>query len=310
MLGPLGCQAVPGGDAAQPPADPGHGILPGPARVKPARREPGDGLQPDRLRAQSWRQRLAPVGVGGQAHDLAGPQGHPPVTVRAQVQPVRAPLTRIAENPHRPEVHQAAIAAVSDHAQVHVVDGHLAADQPDQRERARVEPGKHQYLAAGRAQLRDCRVERLRERIGIRPGPEQIVAAGRDADQVGRHGHGPGHLLRGDLSQQPAPHREVGVAQTRVVSGETFGEPVRPAAVARVGVGGLVRVRIPDALGKAVPQRDKSSDIRQRVPHQPTCSAVFPASWRPLSCLPVQQPLSCSPVWRPFVSPVPRQPYR
>jgi len=55
---------------------------------------------------------------------------------------------------------------------------------------------------------------------------------------------------------------------------------VRPA------VAGSVRVRIADALGEAVSQRDESPDIRPCIPHQPTRSAVSPARGGPLPARP------------------------
>ena len=102
---------------------------------------------------------------------------------------------------------------VCDRAQVHVVRGRLAADQPHQRERAGIEAGEHHHLGPGPAQSRNGRIERLGERVGIGARPEQVVAACRDADQVGHHGNGERHLLGGDLPHQLAANREVRVAK-------------------------------------------------------------------------------------------------
>ena len=145
---------VAGGGTAQPPADPGRGVFPGPVSVRPAGREPR-GL-PGRLAAGTLhrRQRRAPVGAGRQAHHLAGPQRHPAVAVGRQVQPVRTPFPAVGQHVHRPQVHQLALAAGGDRAQVHVVHGGLAADQPDQRERAGVEPGEAARSAKRSAQPR------------------------------------------------------------------------------------------------------------------------------------------------------------
>src|ERR1019366_1490335 len=67
QFGALGQHVISGGGAAQPPAHPGRGVYPRPARVHPARRHPAQvtgGCDP------LGRPRLAPVLIHRHAHDL------------------------------------------------------------------------------------------------------------------------------------------------------------------------------------------------------------------------------------------------
>jgi hypothetical protein len=105
-------------------------------------------------------------------------------------------------------------------------------------------------------------VEHLGHGVGIGPGPEQVVAAGGEADQIRRHRDRKGHLVVRYLPQQPAADREVGVTQARAAGGQPLGEPVGPAAAAAA-----VGVRVADAFGEAVAQRDEGAGPRHRVPH-------------------------------------------
>ena len=128
---------------------------------------------------------------------------------------------------------------------MHVVRRHLAPDEPHQRERPRIEASENQHLGPGRAQVRDGCIKCLGERVGIGARPQQVVAARRDADQVGRHGHGQRHLLGGDLPHHLAANREVRVAKPAGLAGGYVADPdtvelvsmyVRPEARGR-GVG-------------------------------------------------------------------------
>src|SRR5262249_28038314 len=81
------------------------------------------------------------------------------------------------------------------------------------------------------------------------------------------------HLVVRDLAQQSAANSEVRVAQAGTAGGQPPGEPVGPAAVAAA-----VGVRVTDAFGEAVAQRDERAGSRHRVPHSPQASRAVPAA--------------------------------
>ena len=249
--GRLAGPAVTAGRPGQAAAHPGRGVGPRPLGILPARPGPGRGAAVARGRRGHRGQRLAPVRVHGQAEHLAHPQRHPPVPLRPQVQPVGRPHPRVGQHPHRPQVDQQAVVAGGDDPQVRVERGRLAADHPDQREQAGVEPGEQQHPAARRAQPLDGVVERLGQDVGVGTRPEQVVAARGQADQVGPHGHGRGHLVLDHLGQHLAADGQVGVAQARRAGRHPLGGAVRPAPPAAVGP------RIAHALAEAVPQCHK-----------------------------------------------------
>ena len=241
----MGVTASPDETPRIPAAHPGRRIPARPLRVHVACGEPGGHRRP--RRATLNRQRHAPGVTGGHADRLARPQRHPAVALGGQVQPVLAPDPGVAQHRHGPQVHQRAVMPVGDRPQVHVVDRDLAPNPADDRERARVEPGQHQHLAAGLAQAGHRAVEHLGQQVRVRAGPQQVIAARRDADQLGCHRDGRGQLLIDDLAEQLAAHSQVRVAQLAAATVQVLGEAIRPAEVA------ARRARIVQPLGEAVP---------------------------------------------------------
>jgi hypothetical protein len=216
-----------------------------------ARHLPGESLPGVALLLQ----RRPPVGRHRHPGGLGRVQRHPAVPFGVEVQPVRAPHPAVAQHLHPPQVDQHAVPGFGDRAQVHVVDGDLAAQHPDDRERAGVEPGEQQHPAAGPAQAGHGGVERLGQQVRVRARAQDVVAARRDADQVRPELDRPRHLLRRDLAQQLAANSQVGVAQTGLFRGQQIGEPVRPAAVSAAGCA------IVQALGEAVAQGNKRTGV-------------------------------------------------
>ena len=165
---------------------------------------------------------------------------------------------------------------VGDRAQVHVVGGRLAADQPDQRERARVEPGEHHDLG--------CRPPRRSATAasnasasasGSARGRSRSLPPAAMLTRSGAMAMASGHLVGGDLRDHLAAHREVRVAQCRAGRRRAARRTCRRRPAPRctpAPVTGPVGVRIPEAFGKTVPQRDEGADFRHRVPHSLTCS--------------------------------------
>src|ERR1700722_7994445 len=172
------------------------------------------------------------------------------MSLEAEMDPVHAPGTRVAQRPHRPQVDQIAAVVVGDSSQVHVVSGDAAAQQPDHGENAHVEAGEDEDPAARRLQVGHRLLEAGSEHIPIRPA-QNVVAASRQAYQVRRYLDRTWHLLSDDLAEYLSPDGQVRVAESGSLRGHGFGDAVGPAPEP------AARVRVVQSFSETVAQGDE-----------------------------------------------------
>ena len=144
--------------------------------------------------------------------------------------------------------------ALRDGADVLVVDRDLAADAPEHRREVRVDPGEHDDGRAVTAEAHHPILELPRDGVGIASGPDDVVAARRERHQIGPQRERGLGLLRDDLGDELAAHREIGVGEIVDLPGEHLRHAVGPPAVTV----GKARLRIADALGEGVADRDQA----------------------------------------------------
>ena len=175
------------------------------------------------------------------------------MALAGQVQPVRAPRPRVAQRPHRPQVDQVAAAGVGDSPQVHVVGGDPAAQQPDDREHARVEAGEDEHPAADGLQPATAGSNCAASLSTSDPRRMSLPPAA-TLTRSGAMLDGARHLLGHDLGQQLAADGQVGVPEPGRLFGQCRGHPVGPADES------AVRERVIEALGEAVAEGHEGAD--------------------------------------------------
>ena len=212
-------------------------------------------------RASWWRaasQAVRPAGPGGggggaraggggvrvQAQDLAGALGDPAMPLGAEMEPVRVPGPDVLQVAHGPQVDQVTTLAIGDRAQVHVVGGDPAAQQPDDREHPRVEAGEDDAWLQAVCRVATASLNRAARASTSAPRRMSLPPAARPT----RSGAWPprGTLLVRDLTEELA-----GWPGWR--TGGRAGPPPAHRPPGRPSPGTPRRVRVVHAFGEAVP---------------------------------------------------------
>jgi len=165
------------------------------------------------------------------------------MALRRHVNPVGAPQPPVAQGAHAPQVDDRGVVATGDRPDVRGVGRRPSPARPDQRRVTWVGGGSHQDVGATGTQPGHRILEPGGQGVDVSPGPKDVVAAAHDADQVRPQGKGVVDLPAGDVDQEPAAYRQVGIAKVvAVLAGhprKVRGQAVGPSDihVGAVGIG-------------------------------------------------------------------------
>src|SRR5665647_2980034 len=126
--------------------------------------------------------------------------------------PVGCPHPPVAQGGHAPQVDDVRVVATGDRPDVCGIGRGPSPTCLDQRRVTGVRGGGEQDVGSAGTQPGNRVLEPGGQGVDVGPGPQDVVAAADDADQVRRQGEGAVDLAAGDVVQEPAAHRKVGVA--------------------------------------------------------------------------------------------------
>ena len=213
QVGTLGQLAVAAGRAAESPAHPRGRVIARPADVLAARGQPLGPILGPHSGPGSPGGKARSRGSGSRGVRQSSVTGTPrtsqarratrrwPSVVRCSRSRLQARGSFSTRMDHRSTRSHPQV--VGDAAQVHVVRGDPAAQQPDHREHARIEAGEDEHAAARRLQLGHGRLELRRQHVHVGAAQDVVPARGQ-ADQVRCQLDGARQLLGDDLAQQLA----------------------------------------------------------------------------------------------------------